>query len=202
MPQLIKVKFSGLTIKDRKVPYIFLSRGSHGDDEEPDGRQLFTLTLLTVLVARGIFPPVTYDGRSLASNPRREYDIVGEILMPEADLRSLSPTNLEEVRAAASVFKVTPSAVVVRQQRLGLIAQQAAYEHLDLLRQEFVSRPKPQPRQPKAVNGVRTYNGKEFSIRMHGVLDAGKVTAGEFCRTVCANKIKPHEIRDFREAIS
>ncbi|MBT1669194.1 hypothetical protein KK092_07355 [Curtobacterium flaccumfaciens pv. flaccumfaciens] len=188
MPQLIEVKFSGLTIKDRKIPYIFLSRGNHGDDEEPEGRQLFTLTLLTVLVARGIFAPVTYDGRNLASNPGREYDIVSEILMPVAQMRTVSSDDLGEIRSTADSFRVTPSAMVVRLQRLGLISRSGAQQHLEELRLEFANRPKSQGRQPRPVNGVRTYNGRELSVRMLGALDAGKITEGEFCRAVCANK--------------
>ncbi len=47
MPQKLRpeAKFSGITISDKKVPYIFLARES--DTEEPYGRQVFTLTLLT-----------------------------------------------------------------------------------------------------------------------------------------------------------
>jgi hypothetical protein len=56
MPQrLTHVKFSGMTIRDNKDPFIFLAGGDHGDDQEPDGRTLFTLALITVLVARRIF---------------------------------------------------------------------------------------------------------------------------------------------------
>ncbi|MBV0896099.1 hypothetical protein [Microbacterium sp. NC79] len=42
MPQrLSHVKFSGMTIRDNKVPYIFLTGGDHGDDQEPvDGLSL------------------------------------------------------------------------------------------------------------------------------------------------------------------
>src|SRR5665648_514642 len=62
MPQrLTGVRFSGLTIKDAKVPYIFLAGGDPGDFQEPDGRRLFTLALMSVLIARRIFAPVTYD---------------------------------------------------------------------------------------------------------------------------------------------
>lgn len=31
MPQLIEVRFSGMTVRDSKVPCIFLSGGDHGD---------------------------------------------------------------------------------------------------------------------------------------------------------------------------
>jgi len=98
MPQLLQVKFSGMTVRDPKVPYIFLAGGDHGDSQEPEGRQVFTLTLLAVLVARGIFGPVTYDGRSTAPDPGREYDIVGQILMPSAVVRSMGLRSLAAVK--------------------------------------------------------------------------------------------------------
>ena len=201
MPQLIEVKFSGLTVKDKKVPYIFLARGDHADDQEPEGRQLFTLTLLAVLVARGVFAPVTYDGRSPAVGPGREYDIVGEILMPEAAVRALDLQTLEDVKTGADRFKVTPSALVVRAQRLRLVTPATANAHLNALGREFAARPPSRAQQPKPVNGIRTYNGREFSARMVRALDAGQVSPGDFCRAVCANKIRPHQIRDFREAL-
>jgi hypothetical protein len=201
MPQLIQVKFSGLTIKDKKVPYIFLARGDHGDDQEPEGRQLFTLTLLAVLVARGIFAPVTYDGRSPTVGPGREYDVVGEILMPEAAVRGLDLQTLEDLKTAADRFKVTPSALVVRAQRLRLVSSTSASSYLNALSQEFAARPPSRAQQPKPVNGIRTYNGREFSARMIQALDVGKVSPGDFCRAVCANNIKPHQIGDFRKAL-
>src|SRR5699024_482276 len=83
VPQrLTHVEFSGMTIRDNKVPYIFLAGGDHGDDQEPVGRTIFTLALMTVLVARRIFAPMTWDGGSAETNPGREYDIAGAMLMP------------------------------------------------------------------------------------------------------------------------
>lgn len=83
MPQrIVGVKFSGMAIRDAKVPYVFLSGGDQGDYQEPAGRMVFTLALLSVLVARGIFAPVTYDGSSASSDVQREYDIVDAMVMP------------------------------------------------------------------------------------------------------------------------
>src|SRR5690625_7905869 len=69
-----------MTIRDNKVPYIFLAGGDHGDDQEPVGRTIFTLALMTVLVARRIFAPMTWDGGSAETDPGREYDIAGVML--------------------------------------------------------------------------------------------------------------------------
>lgn len=202
MPQRLQgVKFSGMTVRDPKVPYIFLAGGDHGDSQEPEGRQVFTLTLLAVLVARGIFAPVTYDGRSSAPDPGREYDIVGQILMPGDEVRCMDLGSLAAIKEAADLFKVTPSAMVVRAMRLQALRPDDAGAHLDALDAEYSNRPKPKPRTPKAINAIRTYNGREFSARMLGALDARKLSAGDFCREVCLNKIRPHEINEFREAL-
>ena len=202
MPQrLVGVKFSGLTIRDSKVPYIFLAGGDHGDYQEPTGRMIFTLVLMSVLVARKIFAPVTYDASSPGSEVGREYDIVGSMLMPKQALQAVPLETLDEVKAAADEFKVTPSALTVRAQRLSMIRTDTAVSHLSQLQREFGLRPKPQARQPKAVNAVRNYNGREFSRRMLDVLDTGRISKGEFCRVVCLRHISPSQINDFREAL-
>lgn len=202
MPQrLIGVRFSGMTIKDTKVPYIFLAGGDAGDYQEPEGRKIFTLTLMSVLIARRIFAPVTYDGSSTGSDVGREYDIVGEMLMPRGALRDVSLTSLDEIKAAAEDFKVTPSAMTVRAMRLGTLDSGTATAHLAELKREFEQRTKPRARQPKPVNAVRTYNGRELSIRMLHAFDDRKISAKDFCRSVCLNHIKPWQIDDFRSAL-
>lgn len=203
MPQrLTHVKFSGMTVRDNKVPYIFLAGGDHGDDQEPVGRTIFTLALMTVLIARRIFAPMTWDGGSTETDPGREYDIAGAMLMPTERMRTLTLTSLENVKAASDEFKVTASAVTVRAMRLGLIDQRTTNVHLEQLRSEFRSRPKGGPRSPiHPANAVRKYNGRELTIRMLHALDSGRIPAGEFCRSVCLNHLRPSRIEDLRRAV-
>lgn len=203
MPQrLTHVKFSGMTVRDNKVPYIFLAGGDHGDDQEPVGRTIFTLALMTVLIARRIFAPMTWDGGSTETGPGREYDIAGAMLMPAEQMSTLTLTSLENVKAASGEFKVTASAVTVRAMRLGLIDQRTAIVHLEQLRSEFRSRPKGGPRSPiHPENAVRKYNGRELTIRMLHALDSGGISAGEFCRSICLNHLRPSRIEDLRRAV-
>lgn len=203
MPQrLAKVKFSGLAVRDNKVPYIFLAGGDHGDDQEPIGRTIFTLALMTVLVARRIFAPMTWDGGSTETGPGREYDIAGSMLMPTERMRALTLTSLDAIKAASDEFKVTASAVTVRAMRLGMINPEAADNHLEQLRDEFRSRPKAGPRNPiRPENAVRKYNGRELTVRMLHALDNGDISAGEFCRSICLNHLKPSQIEDLRRAV-
>ncbi|NHI16784.1 hypothetical protein [Microbacterium excoecariae] len=203
MPQrLTHVKFSGMTVRDNKVPYIFLAGGDHGDDQEPVGRTIFTLALMTVLVARRIFAPMTWDGGSTETDPGREYDIAGTMLMPTERMRALALTSLDAIKAASAEFKVTASAVTVRAMRLGMIAPEAAGNHLEQLRGEFRSRPNSGPRSPiHPENAVRKYNGRELTVRMLHALDNGSISAGEFCRSICLNHLKPSRIEDLRRAV-
>lgn len=203
MPQRLNhVEFSGLTIRDNKVPFIFLAGGDHGDYQEPIGRTFFTLTLMSVLIARRIFAPVTWDAQSTGTKAGREYDIAGSMLMPAERLRELSPSSLAEVKAGAAEFKVTPSAVTVRAMRLGIISGETARSHLEELRIEFRQNTKRKGMSPiKPWNAVRKYSGAELSSRMIRVLDDGIITPGDFCRIVCLNKIRPAQISNLREAL-
>jgi len=203
MPQrLDHVDFSGMTIRDAKVPYIFLAGGDHGDHQEPVGRTIFTLTLMAVLVARRIFSPVTWDAESTATDLGREYDIAGSILMPASSLRRLSLSSLEDIVSAAGEFKVTPSAVVVRAMRLGSISSETARSHLVELRQEFLKRPECTGMSPiRAENAIRKYAGRELSRRMIEALDSGAISGKEFYRTVCLNKLRDGQLDDLRRAV-
>ena len=125
MPQLLDgVKFSGITLKDKRVPSIFLASGDEGEGFEPAGRRVFTLMLLTVLIAQGTFAPVKYEGHSRDEESPRAYEVAAELLMPTAEMRILAFNDLDSVVEAANGFKVTPSAVVMRARRL----QQIDYE--------------------------------------------------------------------------
>lgn len=202
MPQsLAKVTFSGLTVRDAKVPYVFLAGGSHGEDEEPTGRQLFTLALFTVLIGRKMFRAVTMDTTTLLDAPPPEYAIVGEMLMPEQLVRSLDLSSLDAIQHAADELKVTPSALVVRAQSLKLLGWDVAGEYLRELGEVFRGRPKQQARQPKPVNAVRKYNGRRFTRAMLDAVDDGAMSPGEFCRVVGARKIKPDDLNDLRKAV-
>lgn len=203
MPQLLRgEKFSGLTIRDTKVPYIFLAGGDHKDNQEPVGRMIFTLVLMSVLVARRIFAPMTWEGGNTRTEPGREYDIAGAMLMPAKKFKEMGPTTLGDLKAVSDDFKVTSSAATVRAMRLGIINGETATRYLEELREEFQSLPKAGPRNKiKPENGVIKYNGRELTRRMLQALDNQSISQGEFCRSVCLNRLKPVQIGDLRKAI-
>lgn len=203
MPQRLSrsARFSGLCVRDKKIPYIFLTGGDAGDNPEPAGRKIFTLTLLTVLVASGKFAAVSYDEYSPEVILNRQYELTEEILIPASDVTACDVSTLEAAKAAADAFKVTPSALVMRARRLAMLSGTEAAGYLEELVEEFRSRPKTRSNTPKLVNALRKYNGVEYSRRMINQLDKGYITQGEFCRVVCQNRIQPHQIHEFREAL-
>lgn len=190
MPQnLTKTKFSGITVRDPKAPYVFITGGNHDEHEEPTGRQFFTLALLAVLIGRKKFRPVTMDTTTLLDAPPPEYAIAAEMLMPREQVRAFDLSSLDTVRAAAGVLKVTPSALVVRAQSLRLLDREAAGSLLDAQAYDFRARPESIVRQPKPVNAVRKCNGRAFTRAMLVAVDKGAMSAGEFCRVVGGRRI-------------
>lgn len=203
MPQQVprRAKFSGMCVRDKKIPYIFLSGADDGPNYEPVGRKLFTLALLGVLVAMRKFVAVTYDEHTADLISEYEYEVTEELLMPATDVATLDVRTLDEAKIAADMCRVTPSAFVMRARRLRLISGEDSRYYLNLLRKEFAAVPKPKSRSPKPVNAVRRYNGVEFSQRMVQQLDHGAISAGDFCRVVALNKLKRSQIAEFKAGL-
>lgn len=204
MPQKLpkNAKFSGMTVKDAKVPYIFIASGDEGEKMEPAGRRVFTLTLLAVLVARGTFATVTYSGHTSDETSLREYELTAEILMPAADFCLTDLGTLDAVRDVADVFKVTPSAVVMRGRRLGLLGREEADAYLGELQAAYENAESHPWNKMLAVNALKKYNGVECSRRMLAILDAGGISRGDFCRVMFSNTMRTNQqINDFRAAV-
>jgi len=195
--------FSGMTVRDNKVPFIFIASGDEGEKFEPTGRRVFTLTLLAVLVARGKFAMVTYNGHSTGETSRREYELTAEILMPAADFRRVDLSDLDAIRAASEVYKVTPSAVVMRAQRLKLLTRDEAAVQLGALNEVYENAEKTTRRSMLPMNALRKYNGLECSRRMLALYDSKGISTNDFCRVMFSNTFRSQQaINDFRAAVA
>lgn len=208
MPQYTReIVCSGVTIKDKCYPYIYLTRGSHDDHQEVPGRKIFTLALLTVLIAQKQFSVVEWnDGNpesiEIDSEEILPYDIAAAFLMPRDYLNPENLDALDGVRAAAKGFQVTPSALVVRCARAQLMPWDRAKDFLRQLRREFQSTPKsPGWGQHKAENAIAKYANHEFVRRMFDALDAGKLSESEFRLVVTHNKMDKDKLPDLRGAV-
>lgn len=203
MPQLIppRARFSGMAIKDPRVPYVFLASGDEGEKLEPAGRKVFTLTLLAILIARGTFAPVSYDGHTKDETAPREYELAAEVLMPISEVRSIRVSSLNDLKAAADTYKVTPSAFAMRARKVGLLNRDRFVEYMDELATEYANHTSPPMRNPLPVNALRKYNGAECSRRMLALLDSGSIGRSDFCRVMFSNKLKSSQIDDFRAVV-
>lgn len=204
MPQqLPKGKiFSGMTVKDAKLPFIFIASGDEGEAFEPTGRRIFTLMLMAVLVARGRFATVTYNGHTTEKKSKREYELAAEILMPETDFRRADLSDLKAITAASNVFQVTPSAVVMRAQRLKLLTRDEAEEHLTALKDAFDKIEKTPRNRMLPMNAFRKFNGHECSRRMLALYDSGTIRTGDFCRVMFSNAYRgDRAISDYRAGL-
>lgn len=192
------VTFSGLAVKDTKIPYLFL--GSSDDHYfEPAGRKIFTLVLLAALVAYGKFAPVSYSETTQVGGGRREYDVAAEFLMPAREIEPLAVHSIDEAKEHARFFRVTPSAFVMRAWRLQIIKTTQAEEYFADLRREWIDRPKKKGGgSASPVNAVKTYCGSEFFNRMVTHLRADKINPTEFNRNVCLNKLSGGTVRDLK----
>lgn len=194
--------FSGMTVRDSKLPFIFLASGDEGEAFEPTGRRIFTLTLMAVLVARGRFATVTYNGHTIEETSNREYELTAEILMPEADFRRVGLSDLDAITAASDHFKVTPSAVVMRAQRLKLLSRSEAETHLADLKDAFDKIEKTRRNRMLPMNALRKFNGPECSRRMLALYDAGTIKTSDFFRVMFSNAYRSDRaISDYRSGL-
>ena len=199
MPQAIpkRARFSGICIRDKKVPFLFVNNGDHRDSLEPAGRRLLTLALLTVCLARGKFTPVAYSDQSDDPIANREYEIAEEMLMPAASVAQLGVSALDDIKAHADTYCVTPSAFLMRARRLSLVDAATGREYMARLREEFRNRPKQRASQPLAVNALRKYNSAEYSRSLLRQMDAGKLPRSEINRVLFQNR-RAVSLDDFR----
>lgn len=203
MPQRIpkRAQFSGLWVKDKKIPYLFLNSRDGEDSFEPIGRRIFTLALLAVLIAQGRSVRVTYSDQSTELIERYEYEVAEQLLMPADLVRPLRIRSLDDVKEHAGTFHVTPSALLMRSRRLRLVDEATVGLYLRALKQEFQGREKPPRRSPLPITALRKYNGVEYSRRLLEQMDAGHLPRSEVKRVLFRDKLDISQLEDFRRRL-
>ncbi|MGN6609927.1 MAG: hypothetical protein ACTHMS_23315 [Jatrophihabitans sp.] len=176
---------------------MFINNGDHRDSVEPAGRRLLTLALLTVCLARGQFNPVAYSDQSDDPIANREYEIAEEMLMPAASVAELALSSLDDIKAHAATYCVTPSGFLMRTRRLNIVDTATGREYMATLREEFRSRPKQRASQPLAVNALRKYNSAEYSRSLLRQMDVGRLARSEINRVLFQNR-RAVSLDDFR----
>lgn len=190
MPQMIhnSINFSGICVRDRKYPFIFLNNKDENISFEPEGRKIFTLILLTVCIAKAKFSPISYNDQSTDLIKDDLYCITEELLMPESSVKLATINSLQDLKTQSDIFSVTPSAFLMRAQRLGLLSSVVINKYRLMLKEEFSNLPKPRAMTPKPVNGYKKYNGHAFSRAILELVNTGFITKAEARRVLTQNK--------------
>lgn len=187
MPQAIKkdVRFSGIAVKHKKYPAIFLYTKDESDIADPTGRRIFTIVLLLVCMSLNHFSPVSYDSNLQSPIEAKEYIITEEILMPQEMIDGVVVESLSDVHNLSNIFKVTPSMVLMRLKRLKFIDDEQFnrfFEDLNDEREEARIRNKKIQFKINETTKIINYNGRKFTTNVLQLLGTGTISQGEACR--------------------
>ncbi len=141
-PQRIakSLKFSGIAINDKKCPFLFIKAGDSDSAIEPWGRRIFTMALLLSALCHGDYGPVTLEGKSrdLTELSDKHYLFAEEFLMPKITFEKEKIDSRTDVDRLSVKYSVSPSAIVMRAFRLGVIDDEEVKEgYLDDLQKEW-----------------------------------------------------------------
>lgn len=183
MPQNLdsNLGLSGLCVRDKKVPYIFVNTRD-GDDKpkilETSGRQILTVISMLVCIGINKFLLSTKTGKSSNTDYKRIYSIASEILIPTSELNVIKINSLSDLTSWSRVLKVTPSMLLICLVNAGKISRKLANSYLENLR-DAIKEVKPKRRQALPINGYKKYNGERFSKEIISAYKNNKITEGE-----------------------
>lgn len=184
MPQVLdkELSFSGLCVKDKKYPYIFINRRDGDEDPkilETEGRQILTLVCMLVCVAMNKFIFNIKSQGEKNSPFKKVFSIAGEILIPKTEIGNINITNLDDVQRHAGEFKVTPSMFLMRLLELNLISKPLAAALFGMLKEELKNRKPTKPRSPLPVTAYGRYNGVKMSHDVVRAQATNKIAMGD-----------------------
>lgn len=172
---------SGFAIQDDRIPFVFIP--SEINPDERDGRQIYTLVYLIVLVGLNAYEYIIrkdFKAGLLRSQgqERKAHDITSEFLLPRTKTETLKGRTItEDIRdTLAGQYKITPTAVIVILRKRGLIPDKTTYESLLPERQPPSKVRKPMT-SPNIDSSVRKFNGKYVFETANTAIKAGTLTS-------------------------
>lgn len=171
---------SGFVVKDEKMPFVFLP--SEINPEETDGRQIYTLVYLLVVIGMdeyGYFLERDFKAKALSAGGTlgRIYNITSELLLPSdvtEELRDAKVT-AEKRDELATRFKITPTAVIVSLRRRKIISK-ITYE--GLLPPPYVGKKRDATHfgNPRLEKSVRKFCGRHSFEEINRAIRASVLT--------------------------
>lgn len=177
---------SGVYIKDKRFPYLFIANEGQRDYESGAGRKIFTIMYLVVCMFKGKSKMVSLNEVAKESVDDNIYQIVEEILLPLNDLPNKNIYTLEDIDELSDSLKLTGRAILVRLKHTGLLKDDESYWSLmNALKTRF-ERTQAAQREaikegrsryvPNVPQNIVAYHGKAFVRILKSLHGDGKVT--------------------------
>ena len=160
---------SGVYIKDKKFPYLFIANEGQLDFESGAGRKIFTIMYLLVCMFKGRSKVVSLEGETKEDANTDIYEIVEEMLLPETDLPKMNHYTLDELDDLSAHLKVTARAILLRLKHLDYVDKDNYWQLLEALRGRFAAH-KARQKELRQEGKARTYapNISANIIAYHG----------------------------------
>lgn len=184
MPQAVgkNLGFSGICIKDKKFPYIFINRRD-GDENpkilETDGRQIFTLVCMLVCMSMNKFALNMNEQGQKDGSSNTVFSIAGEILIPKIDLDDVKVSSVEDLKKNAGIFKVTPSMFLMRLIEINSVSRRHAKILFNALKQEIKDIKVNRRNRPNPTTAYGKYNGERLSKEVVRAHMSNRISASE-----------------------
>lgn len=193
---------SGFCLRDERIPFVFVN-SSMAEDEEPLGRQIYTLVYLLALVGLSQYtlirdwkPGASYAGRQ-GGYLKRAHDIASELLLPAGALASYRGTQITEevVLELGSRHKLTPTAILYRLKRDGYITaeEEAALSGPSVVR-------KSSGRTAHIENAVSKLNGRLVVTAVTTAFPKGLITQNQ-AQYILFGRVRRKLWREYRGRI-
>ena len=177
---------SGVYIKDKRYPYLFIANEGQRDFESGAGRKIFTIMYLVACMFKGKSKMVSLSEIAKESVDDEIYQIVEEMLLPITDLPKKSLYTLDDIDEVSEYLKLTGRAILVRLKHTGLLLDEDNYWSLmNALKVRFEriqAAQKAQAREgssryvPNVPQNIVAYHGKAFVRILKSLYKDGKVT--------------------------
>jgi Zn-dependent peptidase ImmA (M78 family) len=172
---------SGFVIRDEKVPFVFLP--SEINPDETDGRQIFTLVYLLIIIGLNEYDSfLEHDFTAKALTAKgtlgRIHRLTSELLLPSPvtdKLRGNQITIATRDELAAR-YKMTPTAVVVTLRRRGVISNEA-YNSLLPAPYQPSQKSRSPGRTPRIDTSVRKFCGRHSFEQINSAIRRNLITS-------------------------
>ena len=137
--QTIQIEdFAGIFINHKKAPYIFIRASDDKGMIDPWGRKNLILMLMLGMLLHKNNKPVMLNTKHNSDINDEAYQLAEEILMPQEDFSEcVHIKDLVDIKKVSELYKVSPSAVIMRCYRLKLISNKQKESLLRECNEEF-----------------------------------------------------------------